>query len=511
MTKNIFISILLMLCFSTSIHAQSGAGAQDKKRIAVFITGNADETAKRVFSNELKSALLRTQKYIVAAREDQFLELLQKEQSYQQGGRVADNQQLTDWASQFGVDILCIGEMSFSQGLNTASAQLLLIRENVYTGEINPVYDYSSRISGEPLVKLCQAAAANLARESSEGRPSATLTLFDQNGKSDQDKKRIAVFITGNANEITKQVFSNELKSSLLRTQKYIVAAREDQFLELLRKEQSYQQGGRVADSQQLSDWAAQFGVDILCIGDMTLTQGLNTASAQLLMIRENVYTGEITPVYDFSYTLAGQQIVDFCKAAVAKLADEPVTAAKPPEKNVSQPARPAKQPVVEEKPVAKPVITYDMLVAEKRTVLQNGRELSQNEVQRLMANTESLRLYNNGLAKNKKGDFCFFTGIFLIAGGSLVAVAQPFEWRYEYTENGNPYYGYKDEKLNYAIGGGLAAAGVVMMISGVTIKSTSVKFIRKSVDLYNMSKTTSNLELKFDLTGNGVRLALKF
>jgi len=150
-------------------------------------------------------------------------------------------------------------------------------------------------------------------------------------------------------------------------------------------------------------------------------------------------------------------------------------------------------------------------LVASGRNIFQNDLELSKNEVRRLMAGTESLRLYDKSVSRNRKGNICLMSGISLTAGATYVAIVKPFEEQYTYTGlDGNIYYGYNEE-LNYLIGGSLLAAGVVMSITGITMKLTSKRLVRNSVNTYNFERSNTFAEVKFDFTGNGARLTLRF
>ncbi|GHV36417.1 hypothetical protein FACS1894178_7610 [Bacteroidia bacterium] len=155
--------IILIIAMLLTVVALKGQTSETQlKTIAIFTTGNASESAQKFLATELRGTLLKTGKYIVAAREAQFIELLKQEEKYQQGGRVADNKQLENWAAQFGVEVLCTGEMNAGDGLTQSSAVLLDIKANRFISQTEIEYGYSSNLVGKDLLNLCKAVANNL-------------------------------------------------------------------------------------------------------------------------------------------------------------------------------------------------------------------------------------------------------------------------------------------------------------------------------------------------------------
>ena len=149
-------------------------------------------------------------------------------------------------------------------------------------------------------------------------------------------------------------------------------------------------------------------------------------------------------------------------------------------------------------------------LFANGRKVYQTDKKLTATEVRELMFHTNALRTYNKSVSKNITANGCLITGACIVAGGVYTAAGKPFEERYDYQgSDGNLYVDYHDGK-NVKIGSVMAAAGVVMAITGVTLKISSKNLVQKSVNMHNGLKTT-NTELKLDITGNGLRLAVRF
>jgi hypothetical protein len=159
-------------------------------------------------------------------------------------------------------------------------------------------------------------------------------------------------------------------------------------------------------------------------------------------------------------------------------------------------------------------------LVADGKKVFVNGMELNKKEVQGVMVNPDALRLYNKSFSRNRKGNICTIAGTGLAVGGVFVLVNQPFAYNDYYTsvpfstnESSNSavensYYRYNTDR-DSVIGGICLAVGSAALIAGITFKITSSIPVKKSVDMYNNSRTS--MELKFGATGNGVRLALHF
>jgi len=117
---------------------------------------------------------------------------------------------------------------------------------------------------------------------------------------------------------------------------------------------------------------------------------------------------------------------------------------------------------------------------------------LDKHEVRSIMQdNTEALMLYNKGL---KQDNTLFW--IFCLANCPLVV--------------GNLFI-LLDE--NYAVGLPLVGGGALIMLgSYLTIGKSSVKNIKKSVDVYNdgiINKTS--MELNFGITSNGLGIVLRF
>jgi len=124
-------------------------------------------------------------------------------------------------------------------------------------------------------------------------------------------------------------------------------------------------------------------------------------------------------------------------------------------------------------------------------------RVLNKNEVQNLMSNyPEALRLYNKGLKNNKTGNTLMTIGV--LGGGAGVI----------FIFAGNKGNEQTIGVVTTVIGGGIFIIGGITRLSGNSA-------IRKSVNEYNNrlydKYSSASVELKFNITCNGIGLTLDF
>lgn len=191
--------------------------------------------------------------------------------------------------------------------------------------------------------------------------------------------------------------------------------------------------------------------------------------------------------------------------------------------------------------------------------VYQNGKKLTDNEVRRLFANTESYDLYDKGMNLVDK-DFstirglnigvgttsivagavltCWWIGVYtnqteakeakasmeeyMIGGTDAPSANHPWYDHYVYYRN---EYEQKTEQAEkdrriakpgpWLIGGGIVLLAVAETLIEKSVISSGQKKIRKSVDLYNNNnralRSQNVLEIDYGLTGNGVFLTFSF
>ena len=101
-----------------------------------------------------------------------------------------------------------------------------------------------------------------------------SLTAFAQ-------QKKVAVYVTGQQTGINK-VLGDQLVAAFAKSGKYIAIERTASFLAELGKEQNYQRTGAV-DDNELSRLGKQFGVQLVCVADVSDVFGEKYVSARLI------------------------------------------------------------------------------------------------------------------------------------------------------------------------------------------------------------------------------------
>ena len=81
-------------------------------------------------------------------------------------------------------------------------------------------------------------------------------------------QKKVAVYVTGQQTGINK-VLGDQLVAAFAKSGKYIAIERTASFLAELGKEQNYQRTGAV-DDNELSRLGKQFGVQLVCVADVS-------------------------------------------------------------------------------------------------------------------------------------------------------------------------------------------------------------------------------------------------
>ena len=203
----------------------------------------------------------------------------------------------------------------------------------------------------------------------------------------------------------------------------------------------------------------------------------------------------QIQLIPDDSNYQAYETVVDISEGKTTNLEAVLVSASKKTLPAVD-PSRKMSNPVIEEKPVKPITIIPDMLIAQGTMMYGDGQELTQNEVRNLMANTDALSLYDNGLSTYRKGKNCSTAGWILMGGGVGLLMLSS---------------GGRDNAMAQAFAATVVGTGIVMEIAGIVIKTQGKENIQKSVNEYNNGRKTSSMELKFGFFRNGVGLALNF
>ena len=107
-----------------------------------------------------------------------------------------------------------------------------------------------------------------------------SLTVFAQ-------QKKVAVYVTGQQSGITK-VLGDQLVVAFAKSGKYEAIERTNSFLAELSKEQNYQRSGAVHDND-IARLGIQFGVNYVCVADMSDVFGEKYISARLIDVETAV------------------------------------------------------------------------------------------------------------------------------------------------------------------------------------------------------------------------------
>lgn len=107
-----------------------------------------------------------------------------------------------------------------------------------------------------------------------------SLTVYAQ-------QKKVAVYVTGEQSSIAK-VLGDQLVAGFAQSGKYIAIERTASFLAELGKEQNYQRSGAVNDND-IARLGVQFGVNYVCVADMSDVFGEKYISARLIDVETAV------------------------------------------------------------------------------------------------------------------------------------------------------------------------------------------------------------------------------
>lgn len=176
--KKIEIIFVLMLpLLSLTSFAQ-------QKKVAVYVTGQQTDINK-VLGDKLVEAFAKSGKYMAIERTSSFLAELSKEQNYQRTGAVDDNE-VSRIGKQFGVQLVCVADISEAFGQKYVSARLI----DVETAEIINVTNMSSQLNSmEELKRVSNIIATELTTKTAQEN-----TLSEYNISYSEFRYRISDF-----------------------------------------------------------------------------------------------------------------------------------------------------------------------------------------------------------------------------------------------------------------------------------------------------------------------------
>ena len=267
MKKNFLVILLLILTLS--------AFAQQKK-VAVYVTGE-DASLNKVVASKLVAAIARSEDYSVVERSAEFQAALLSEHSYERTGEVEENE-IARIGKQYGVSQVCVANVFQVFGEQYISARII----DVESAQV--VRTASSSGSVQTLTDLMNAASG-LATD-----------LVQYMGINQQKSiKRVAVYVPKNdASRGIGRVLGDKMVAAFVTSGRYTAVERTNSFLSQLKNEQQYQQNGAV-DDKEISRIGKQFGVQYVCVADVSDVMGEKYISARMI----DVETAEVVNTHD--------------------------------------------------------------------------------------------------------------------------------------------------------------------------------------------------------------------
>lgn len=246
------------------------------KRVAVYVIGE-DAGMNKVLGTKLQTAIARSEGYSAVERTAEFLAELSKEQKYQRTGAV-DDSDISRLGKQFGVQYVCVAAVSEAFSEKYISARLI----DVESAQVEGTASSSGAIRSLPDIMT----AANTVSDE-------LLSSLRNDGGS--NLKKVAVYIVKNdAAKNIGRVLGDKLVAGFTSSGRYVAIERTNGFLAQLGKEQKYQRTGAV-DDNDISRLGKQFGVQYVCVADVSDVFGEKFISARLI----DVETAEIVNSHD--------------------------------------------------------------------------------------------------------------------------------------------------------------------------------------------------------------------
>ena len=179
--KKLFIIVLSALSLT--------AVAQQKK-VAVYVTGQQTGINK-VLGDQLVAGFAKSGKYIAIERTASFLAEVGKEQNCQRTGAVDDNE-LSRLGKQFGVQLVCVADVSDVFGEKYVSTRLI----DVESAEVVNTSNATSKLDNmQELLKVTEGLAKELTAQTVQEK--AAEALAKQKANEETEKMLITGFANG--------------------------------------------------------------------------------------------------------------------------------------------------------------------------------------------------------------------------------------------------------------------------------------------------------------------------
>ncbi len=95
------------------------------------------------------------------------------------------------------------------------------------------------------------------------------LMVFVMPCQAQNQKLKLAVYATGNVDELLKNIAQNNASTELVNGGRYQIIERSTEFLRIVSTEHDYQRSGAVDDGQ-IADLGKQYGADCVCVVDIS-------------------------------------------------------------------------------------------------------------------------------------------------------------------------------------------------------------------------------------------------
>jgi hypothetical protein len=256
--KKALIILLSLICF---------AAAQERQKVAVYMAGEESKEIQgmhKIIGAELAKAISGSGKFSAIDRTAQILAQLSSEHKFQRSGAV-DDKQIAALGKQFGIEYLCIAEITTIKG----GAHYVDVRlVNGVTAENAAMATAHSADLWD--VREMVGISRQLAQELIGARKPETVSL------PEAPKENVAVCVVGaelRTSQGMHKIIGSELAKAISRGGKYSAVDRTAQIVSQLGKEAQYQLSGAV-NERHIKSLGRQLGAQYLCVAEITAISG---------------------------------------------------------------------------------------------------------------------------------------------------------------------------------------------------------------------------------------------
>lgn len=160
------ILLICLIAISSIVSAQ--------KKVAIYVTGSdeVENSIKKIVADELVSGIVQNKDYTAVERSADFLAEIQKEQVYQRSGNV-DDRQICDLGKQFGVDLVCVANITPFRDAFYINARLI----DVETANVQATARETSALNTlDEFVETSESLASKLVGRKAQEKASEVLT-----------------------------------------------------------------------------------------------------------------------------------------------------------------------------------------------------------------------------------------------------------------------------------------------------------------------------------------------